>query len=280
MNNRKSKYKTIISICALFLILGICFLLISFTGKFSRDEQVNEVFHSFCENKSLIQDFEREEECVKEYEDKYIITLKRYIYDGISAYAVFSIKNKDNSVQDLNKFGLSSPDQMETYYFGNSRQKNLYEEEVINSNEKLIFINSILLNTQSDENNNLSLVDNMDNSEKLSFPLKISTDYFEVKEENFMVRVSPIQIFFMSTKKNTMSDITVMYEDGDQNELLKNYNIVGGFLGDCKIRNNEDGVVMYHSILKGIDFDNIKKIEVKLSTGITAVLERVKNTGV
>lgn len=164
--------------------------------KFFWDEQVNEVFNSFCKKKSLIRDFEREEQCAKEYEDKYIINLKRHIYNSISAYAVFSIKNKDNSLQDLDRFGLSSSIHLENYYFGNLIQKNLYEKEVINSNEKLIFINSILFNAKSDKNNNLYLVDNMDNSERLSFPLKISTDYFQAKEENFMVRMSPMQIFY------------------------------------------------------------------------------------
>lgn len=65
----------------------------------------------------------------------------------------------------------------------------------------------------------------------------------------------------MSKKKNTMSDITVMYEEDDRNELLKNYNIVGDFLGDSETRSNEDGMVMYYSILKSIDFDIIKKLK-------------------
>lgn len=133
-----------------------------------------------------------------------------------------------------------------------------------------------MLNTKSDESNILSLVDNMDNSEQLHFSLEISTDYFETKEENFMVRVSPIQIFFMSKKKNTISDIIVVYEDGSQIELLKNYNILDAFLGDSETRNNENGMELYYSIQKNIDFGKIKEIKVKLSTGKTAVLKRVK----
>lgn len=281
MNNRKSKYKIIITLCTLFLVLGICFIYIFRTRNFFRDEQVNEVFNSFCENKSFIQDFEREEEYAKEYEDKYIITLKRYIYDGISAYAVFSIKNKDNSEQDLDKFGLSDPNRLEDYYFGNSIRKNLDERKTIKGKEEIIFINCTLSNCRSaedgiTENNNIYLVDNSDNSQLLSFPLKISTDYFEVKEENFTVRVSPLQVFFMDKKKNTIKDITVVYEDDDQIELLKNYKNRGGFLGDSETRSNEEGIVMYYSIRKGIDFGKIKEIEIALSTGKTVVLERVK----
>lgn len=140
----------------------------------------------------------------------------------------------------------------------------------------MVLIRGILLNTKSDESNILSLVDNMDNSEQLHFSLEISTDYFETKEENFMVRVSPIQIFFMSKKKNTISDIIVVYEDGSQIELLKNYNILDAFLGDSETRNNENGMELYYSIQKNIDFGKIKEIKVKLSTGKTAVLKRVK----
>lgn len=140
----------------------------------------------------------------------------------------------------------------------------------------MVLIRGILLNTKSDESNILSLVDNMDNSEQLHFSLEISTDYFETKEENFMVRVSPIQIFFMSKKKNTISDIIVVYEDGSQIELLKNYNILNAFLGDSETRNNENGMELYYSIQKNIDFGKIKEIKVKLSTGKTVVLKRVK----
>lgn len=140
----------------------------------------------------------------------------------------------------------------------------------------MVLIRGILLNTKSDESNILSLVDNMDNSEQLHFSLEISTDYFETKEENFMVRVSPIQIFFMSKKKNTISDIIVVYEDGSQIELLKNYNILDAFLGDSETRNNENGMELYYSIQKNIDFGKIKEIKVKLSTGKTVVLKRVK----
>lgn len=277
---KKSHIITVI-FCLILFVVGIGISVMYIIENYFRDEQENEFFNSFCENGKDIQNFEDKEEQTKEYKNKYIVTLNRYIYDGISGYVAFSVQSKDGSEQELDKFGLSDPNSSEAFYFGNSARKNMDERKTMKGKEKMIFINSNLIDCRSAEdgiakNNNIYLVDNSDNAQLISFPLKISTDYFEARGENFTVRVSPIQVFFMSKKKNTIHDITVVYEDGDQMELLKDYKVMGEFLGDLETRNNEEGIEMYYSIRKNIDFDNIKEIEVKWSTGKTAVLERVK----
>lgn len=230
-------------------------------------------------------------ECNSENLEGYQVVLREYIYDGISAYACFSVENISGTTEGLELFGCGPynatlSDRVPMYGLVNACGKgsvnlSLYSDQEVYRNKKYLFYNGDFMNVEekgypegrTDLRDRIYLIDNNqiehpnivpEEAVILSFPLEKTTECYGTTEGLTKVTVTPLQIQISGKARCELKELVVYYKDGSSKVGMTAGETFINLLGESHENTSDEGVECIYKFANVMDFEEIDRIEGKL----------------